>query len=137
VSRPSKPSPFQMLTTSFWNTAETSGRPYPVLSPETSRGEMTSLGVATGVPRPGRTLSWEGEEAGTARTGCRQSCRPCRSRNPAVMSPAGLRPLSDQRPLELRRGTQHVDFIPAGTAFARVVSANTTLSVLVGPAIHE
>ena len=29
------------------------------------------------------------------------------------------------------------DFIPAGTAFARVVSANTTFPLLVGPAIHE
>lgn len=40
------------------------------LRPETSQsGDMTSLGAATGVPRPGRTLSWDGGVAGSARTG--------------------------------------------------------------------
>ena len=90
-NHPWPPPLFQMRTTSFWNTAATSGRPSPVPIPETSRsGDMTSLGVATGVPRPGRTLSWDGGEAGSARTGCRQSCRPCRSRNHACNEPGRL-----------------------------------------------
>jgi hypothetical protein len=90
-NRPWPPPLFQMPTTSFWNTAATSGRPSRAPIPETSRsGDMTSLGVATGVPRPGRTLSWDRGEAGSARTGCRQSCRPCRSRNPACNEPGRL-----------------------------------------------
>jgi len=97
---------FQMPTTSLWNTAAASGRPSPVLSPQTSQSDdITTLGGVTGVPCPGRILSWDGGVAGSARTGCRPSCPPCRSRNPACNGTGRLASAPESVPVKtlLRR----------------------------------
>ena len=103
-NHPWPPPLLQVPATNFWNTAAASGRSFPVLSPETSQsGDMTSLGAATGVPRPGRTLSWDGGVAASARTGSGQSCPPCRSRNPACNEPGRLASAPGSAPVRTRR----------------------------------
>ena len=99
----------------FWNAPVASEPPSPAPRPGWLRfADTTALGAAVGTLPPGRILSLTGAAARSGRIGCRQSCPPCRSRNPACNSSAGLGPLSDQCPLELRHGTQHVRQKPRG-----------------------
>ena len=97
-----------MPTRNFWNTAAASGRSFPVLSPETSQSsDMTSLGAATGVPRSGRTLSWNGGRQVPPGLAVNSPAHLAALEILLATSPAGLRPLPDQRPFRTRRHPRH------------------------------